>query len=524
MPDVPSLGRPESSMATLHGPVETREPTKLVLCFDGTGNTFSGSNADTNVVKLLNNLDCSHPNQQHYYQTGIGTYDINARSVNQPWLGELRSSISQLIDQGLGTTFDAHVMAGYRFLMRFYDSAKGDMIYMFGFSRGAFTARFLARMVNTVGLLCKGNEEMVPFVYRLYQRYLSGKIKRIEATQPGNDTGDTGDDDTAARDEVTAFSSTFCRKEHVVRDDKAEENIKVYFLGLWDCVSSVAVLERKAPFPVPVSGTAHIVRHAVAVDERRVKFRPALLAQDIRSNSADDIQEVWFAGSHGDVGGGWPAVADEPLDSGRPMSLWQRVKNLCTTRRAAAPSRDVAADRFQMSDIPLAWMIHEVELVGQQYPPAAIKWSPNLDGFKRRFDKRKDQALGGFMHDSLRFGYGTAFFQVLLWWVLEWCPLVTRWELHGNRWRNTHFPLNKGGTRDIPLNAVLHESLVLRLQKDSDYNPQNNHGDDQPPCLKDHGRVADIDQTEPSDPAHTTFRLRDEPTTNAADTNRDIQV
>src|SRR4051794_13881525 len=48
---------------------------------------------------------------------------------------------------------------------------------MFGFSRGAFTAKFLARMVNTVGLLCKGNEEMVPFAYRLFQRYLAGNVQ-----------------------------------------------------------------------------------------------------------------------------------------------------------------------------------------------------------------------------------------------------------------------------------------------------------------------------------------------------------
>lgn len=45
------------------------EPKKLVLCFDGTGNEFSGSNADTNVVKLLSKLDRNHPDQFHYYQS-----------------------------------------------------------------------------------------------------------------------------------------------------------------------------------------------------------------------------------------------------------------------------------------------------------------------------------------------------------------------------------------------------------------------------------------------------------------------
>ncbi|KAL6364810.1 hypothetical protein LRP88_00782 [Fusarium phalaenopsidis] len=101
---------------------EASEPKKLILCFDGTGNTFSGSNADTNVVKILSKLDRNHPGQYHYYQTGIGTYDIGETSVNKTFLGEMKSSISQTIDQGFGMTFDAHVIAGYRFLMRYYES------------------------------------------------------------------------------------------------------------------------------------------------------------------------------------------------------------------------------------------------------------------------------------------------------------------------------------------------------------------------------------------------------------------
>lgn len=48
---------------------DSSEPKKLILCFDGTGNTFSGSNADTNVVKILRKLDRNHPSQFHYYQS-----------------------------------------------------------------------------------------------------------------------------------------------------------------------------------------------------------------------------------------------------------------------------------------------------------------------------------------------------------------------------------------------------------------------------------------------------------------------
>jgi len=64
----------------------------------------------------------------------------------------------------LGTSFGAHVMGGYKFLMRYY--MPGDDIYMFGFSRGAYTARFLAEMLDHIGLLSAGNEEMCHFAWK----------------------------------------------------------------------------------------------------------------------------------------------------------------------------------------------------------------------------------------------------------------------------------------------------------------------------------------------------------------------
>ncbi|KAI8959977.1 hypothetical protein F5Y11DRAFT_285338 [Daldinia sp. FL1419] len=543
-----SLQDQGGSTPTAQGPDRAGEPKKLILCFDGTGNTYTGSNSDTNVVKILHKLDRNDPYQYHYYQTGIGTYDINEKSVNKTWLGEVRSSISQTIDQGIGTTFDAHVMAGYRFLMRYYDS--GDKIYMFGFSRGAFTAKFLARMVNTVGLLCKGNEEMVTFAYRLYQRYLEGETDNFNRAKdkkqfmrtntvsqeesvlyaPNGEQNGDHDNQTEnqdhhekhhghkykrAKDEITAFSNTFCRKEKSVNANGKikESNIKVYFLGIWDCVNSVAILESKAPMPVPVKGTATHVRHAVAVDERRVKFKAALLAQDIRATkyAPEDIKEVWFPGCHGDVGGGWPASAEHPLDTRQQMTIWQRIKNFWTTRKSKDPTMDIGSDPFQMSDIPLAWMIREVELVGEKDPAAAVKWCKNLQGFKKRYEKRKEQALKGFIHDSLSYGHGSGFTIVLFWKFMEWLPLITRWELfhRHNEWRNIRFPLNAGSTRDIPADAVLHESLIWRLQNDVSYKPLNNHGDRLPPCLKHKGCVADFDEIEEDKPSdgHRIYRI-----------------
>ena len=178
--------------------------------------------------------------------------------------------------------------------MRYYSDKDNirDKIYIFGFSRGAFTARFLARMISEIGLLSMGNEEMVPFAYKAYQ---DSQMKSDETFEK------------KSKAFMTSFKTTFCRGD-----------AKVHFLGLFDTVNSVATFD--VPFTknmgLPtVRETAHHVRHAVSIDERRAKFKAALLAQDKKAKDTrvatllpkeeEDVKEVFFPGNHGDVGGGW---------------------------------------------------------------------------------------------------------------------------------------------------------------------------------------------------------------------------
>ncbi|KAF4468294.1 short chain dehydrogenase reductase family [Fusarium albosuccineum] len=540
--------------------IDPNEKKKIILCFDGTGNTFQGKNEDTNVVKILQKLDRNHPNQYHYYQTGIGTYDINETSVNKTPIGDIKSNILQTLDSGFGNTFDAHVIAGYRFLMRYYET--DAKIYIFGFSRGAFTAKFLARMINKVGLLCKGNEEMVPFAYRLYQRYLQGEVTDRKAAQckanhpPSEDGGaeangganangvpsDTGsqaalvsnadnaeeaeeeeEEDPAAKPaeedllasntkiqpsdetlealgEIESFSQTFCRKETNKNTNK-EENIKVFFLGMWDCVASVAILEQKAPLPVAVTGTAHHVRHAVAVDERRVKFKAALLAQDIKNHiqkkqshihdsvEREDIKEVWFPGNHGDVGGGWPTkeIKSDKTDKKPPKKGKKNRKG-----RKGRRQEDREEEDFQMSDIPLEWMIREVDAVGKANEAAAVHWCCSKEKFETDMSgEKRVQAQKGMMHDCLSLFGGPTFIKVLFWNLMEYLPGISRWELKDQTqgkdklqgWVPRRWTPNWGSYRDIPRGAVLHQSLVDRLRNFADYKPYNNHGDGSDHCL-----------------------------------------
>ena len=106
----------------------------LILCFDGTGNKFSGNTSDSNIIKIFSMIDRQSPNIHSYYQPGIGTYIEDSALSKTSRLAKIRSWYVKAKDQAVGTSFDRHVMAGYEFLVENY--TEGDDIYFFGFSRG----------------------------------------------------------------------------------------------------------------------------------------------------------------------------------------------------------------------------------------------------------------------------------------------------------------------------------------------------------------------------------------------------
>ncbi len=299
-------------------------------------------------------------------------------------------------DTALATSFDSHVIAGYKFIMRYYKP--GDRIYIFGFSRGAFTARFLSRMISHVGLLSMGNEEMVPFAYKVYEEY-------------EKDHDGTGSDHTEHVNRMNSFKKHFCRTElKTARESNEgtlpkegispnESGIKVEFLGLFDCVSSVGNLDvpftKKEP-PLPaVRGTAEHVRHAVAIDERRVKFKAALFSQE-QNNVPEDIKEVWFPGNHGDIGGGWH-LEEEGI-------------------RQVSTDKD--NDYFQLSDIALKWMVDEIDNVELSREDSLDRFAWDREekiSFLQRFQKHQSEMISARMHDTMTWKGGSSKFKVILW-------------------------------------------------------------------------------------------------------------
>ncbi|KMU73309.1 hypothetical protein CISG_10055 [Coccidioides immitis RMSCC 3703] len=242
-------------------------PKTFVLCFDGTGNKFSGTEADSNVLKIFRMLDRNQGRHFHYYQPGIGTYVSTASLSNTGLLSRIKGSYMKAKDSAVGSSFAEHVVGGYRFLMRYY--SPGDDIYFFGFSRGAYTARFLAEMLDFVGLLTAGNEELVHFAWKTFSKW----------QQRSGDSEEDKLEKMKLFRYMKAFRETFSRPIKQIR-----------FLGLFDTVNSVPSFEsawmQRNKFPYTARSSAKVIRHAV-VDE---EFHTALHSSSTQGHLHDCLE------------------------------------------------------------------------------------------------------------------------------------------------------------------------------------------------------------------------------------------
>jgi len=131
----------------------------LVICCDGTRNEFGAQNS--NVVKLYKTLVCD-ASQIAYYHPGVGT--MGARNALSP----IAKWWTLKIGLAFGYGISDNVADAYAFLMRAFEP--GDRVYVFGFSRGAYTARALCGLLHLVGLLTEDNEALIPYAIRMAKR------------------------------------------------------------------------------------------------------------------------------------------------------------------------------------------------------------------------------------------------------------------------------------------------------------------------------------------------------------------
>ena len=241
---------------------------RLVICCDGTWNRPDAKHV-TNIEKIARTV-----------QTDLGrTGGVQQLVLYLSGVGGAGYHTDRLLGGAFGLGLFHNVLAGYRFLSLNYEP--GDEIYVFGFSRGAYTARSLAGMVGKVGLLTRR---------ALVQEKLPEAVDRYKGVD--SESGKLG----ASNEE---FKRDFCHPD-----------TPIHFIGVFDTVGALGVpgaLRRRHQFhDVKLGAAVKNARQALAVDERRMKFEPCLWDAVDESCCEDPrVKQVWFEGCHSDVGGGY---------------------------------------------------------------------------------------------------------------------------------------------------------------------------------------------------------------------------
>lgn len=265
---------------------------QLILLCDGTNNNLTGAQNDTHVVTLAEVLRrAPDPDRLVFYDPGVGNPgQLPGTTV---W-DKLRRQFERIEGLAFGRGVFDNIAEGYIFLMRHWRN-DADQIWVFGFSRGAFTARSIAGLVNRFGILQPQMESMVPSLLQLYFS---------DASRQG---------DAIARQATRLFAVG------------PERHPLIHFVGVWDTVATVGTW----PFALrikarPTLQNKHFVhvRQALALDEHRAQFVPRAYAENngvtvLAEGLAGTVNQQWFRGSHCDVGGGYrmsdAALARAPL-------------------------------------------------------------------------------------------------------------------------------------------------------------------------------------------------------------------
>lgn len=242
---------------------------RLVVCCDGTWN-FADQPSKTNVTKIAlavrRGLSAGGMEQRVYYHSGVGTH----------WWDHLRGG-------AFGVGLSGNIIDAYRFLVEAYEP--GDELFLFGFSRGAFTARSLAGLVSNSGIVRREHAEQVKEAWALYR-------DRLESP--------------------TGVASTLFRRSYAYET-------KIRFIGVWDTVGALGIPVPRATLLKPavkqfdnhwgfhnteLSIWVEGAFQALAIDEQRSAFQPTPWHQLPNAPKGQVLKQVWFAGAHGDVGGG----------------------------------------------------------------------------------------------------------------------------------------------------------------------------------------------------------------------------
>lgn len=321
---------------------------RIAICFDGTWNRPEekiGEDHPTNVLQFARAIrpsDGQGTEQVVFYDWGIGSYH------------------DKLSGGGFGHGLEKNVMDGYRFLVHNYDP--GDEIYLFGFSRGAYTARSLCGLINNCSVLRKEHGNRIEEAFRLY------KTKKHKANS----------------DHSQAWKRTY----------SVAEKTMIKFVGVWDTVGSLGlpftifglIKDRNLFYDRGIGSNIRFARHAMALDEQRDDFQPTIWDP----KPGVDLEQVWFAGVHSDVGGGYgpdkkgKALSDIPL-------IW--LAEEAEKQDLVFSNLDAIRQRYQSNDLVDAAQNNEYKgmfkLLGKRIrdiPDPAKNRTFVHDSVKRRYE------------------------------------------------------------------------------------------------------------------------------------------
>jgi len=279
-------------------------PKRIVIFADGTGNAFTTQ--ESNVWRLYEALDKAHPDQIAYYIKGVGTSSIKVLSA---------------LDGATGFGVPSNVRELYRFLCRNW--APGDDIFMFGFSRGAFTIRTLIGLIHHEGLVpdrlygeTVSHEDMTRNVNNAWRRYRE-KTAPWHKTLPTIWIGRWLRDAFLTVKDMLHYRLRYRKFRYQAIGALSRKDARITFAGLFDTVEAygVPIEELRKAIDVAIwpisfnnrqlSPKVDCARHALSLDDERLTFHPLRFDRSDESD-ANRIKEVWFAGVHSDVGGGYP--------------------------------------------------------------------------------------------------------------------------------------------------------------------------------------------------------------------------
>ncbi|KAF8749478.1 Amino acid permease, partial [Rhizoctonia solani] len=269
-----------------------RTPKRIIVCCDGTwqdGILRSQTWMYSNVLKLarcINHEDMRYDPpipQIVFYQAGIGSE---------------QNIYSRYVDGTTGASLAEKVQEAYAFIAHNY--SPGDEVFLFGFSRGAYTARMVAGFIGSIGILDRTAMDSFADIFIAMQKKCKAKDEA----------------ENRRCDDALAPYKEIC-EDGRRRADFNHDKFTIKCVGVWDTVGSMGlptVITRGSPkmhqlfdFPDNLLGP-HVERalHAMSLNEDREDFQITKFYQTKKGKERGQVlQQVWFAGQHSDVGGGW---------------------------------------------------------------------------------------------------------------------------------------------------------------------------------------------------------------------------